>query len=285
MLFILQALVGGVIFTMVAVVTSHNVAAQVTPKAPERNFAHIEPMKFRQRLPPVSGDCHTVKIAGDSYLQPLRSMRKAVRDGREVRVLAIGSSSTAGVGASQPQNTYLAKLEDSLGSVFDGCHVSVIGRGKSGENAEGQSSRMEAVLAEVKPDLIVWQVGTNDAIRRVDLTTFKDHVRRTLVRLRKRGVDIVLVDPQYGNELNRDSHYPATVAALAEVAREMRVLLVDRFEAMRELSGLRGDAFYLTSDKVHLNDNGHRCMAEQLSHAIVAGVLVAENEAASAGRP
>jgi hypothetical protein len=40
----------------------------------------------------------------------------------------------------------------------------------------------------------------------------------------------------------------------------------------------RGDTFYLTSDNLHLNDRGHRCMAEQLTRAIVAGLLQADSE-------
>ena len=58
----------------------------------------------------------------------------------------------------------------------------------------------------------------------------------------------------------------------------MRVLLVDRFETMRELQRERGDGFYLSSDNLHLNDNGHRCMAEQLARSIVAGLLQADAE-------
>jgi lysophospholipase L1-like esterase len=66
------------------------------------------------------------------------------------------------------------------------------------------------------------------------------------------------------------------VKAIADVAREARVLLVDRFEAMREIALQRGgDGFYLAADKLHLNDTGHRCMAEQLARSIVAGLLSA----------
>ncbi len=57
-----------------------------------------------------------------------------------------------------------------------------------------------------------------------------------------------------------------------------RVLLVDRFEAMRELHRQHGDRFYLTADHLHMNDTGHRCMAEQLARSIVAGLLLADAE-------
>lgn len=241
--------------------------------------AHMPPIVFPTDPPQLSNDCRTKKIAGDQFRRPLRGLRRAIRENRDPRVLAIGSSSTVGVGASRPQNAYIAKLESNLEGTFRGLDFTVVGKGMSGEVAEGQSARMKDTVAEVKPDLVLWQVGTNDAIRHVDLNGFKDCLRRTLSWLRDNKFDVVLVDPQYSDALVKDAFYYETVAAVADVAHEMRVLLVDRFEAMRELSAQRGDRFYLTSDNLHLNDNGHRCMAEQLARSIAAGVLQADFEA------
>jgi lysophospholipase L1-like esterase len=229
--------------------------------------------------PQMSGPCNSRKIAGERYSRPLGGFRRALRNHRAVKVLAMGSSSTVGVGASTPAATYVAKLETNLEGLFKGLDVDVVGRGMSGEVAEGQSARMKATVEEVKPDLVVWQVGTNDALRHVEIETFKACLRRTLAWLRENRIDVVLVDPQYGEKLTSDEYYEQMVRAIAEVAAEARVLLVDRFEAMRELSRERGDRFYLTSDDLHLNDVGHACMAEQLARAIVGGVLMAGSEA------
>jgi acyl-CoA thioesterase I len=199
-----------------------------------------------------------------------------------VRVLAIGSSSTAGVGASKPSATYVAKLEHSLEGTLAGLDFDVIGRGMSGEVAEGQSSRMKREVEENRPDLLIWQVGTNDAIRHVDLDSFRNCLRRTLAWLREQKIDVVLVDPQYGDALASDVFYEQVVTAVADVAREARVLLVDRFDAMKEIARERGDKFYLSADNLHLNDTGHRCMAEQMAHAIVEGIVLADRELASA---
>jgi lysophospholipase L1-like esterase len=93
-------------------------------------------------------------------------------------------------------------------------------------------------------------------------------------------IDVVMIDPQYGDALAKDEYYEKTVGALAEVAREMGVLLVDRFQSMRELQHERGDLFYLAADKLHPNDRGHRCMAEQVARAIVGGLMQADAERA-----
>ena len=229
--------------------------------------------------PPVlSPDCRSKLSIGERFRRPLRALNRAVRAKRNVKVLAIGSSSTVGVGASSASATYVAKLETSLEGSIKGMNFDVVGRGLSGEVAQGAADRMKKEVDETKPDLVVWQVGTNDALRHVSLDKFKTCLSTTLAWLAEHKIDVVLIDPQYGAVLTKDEHYERVVAAIAEVAREARVLLVDRFEAMKELQRERGDTFYLTGDNLHLNDRGHRCMAEQLTRAIVAGLLQADSE-------
>jgi acyl-CoA thioesterase I len=230
--------------------------------------------------PTLSPDCRSKRVAGDMFRRPLRTLSRAVRASRPVRVLAIGSSSTVGIGASSPSATYVAKLETTLEGTFKGLDFDVVGRGLSGEEAQGAADRMKQEVEQTKPDLVVWQVGTNDAIRHVSIGHFQDCLRNTLTWLKENRTDVVLIDPQYGETLTKDEHYERVVAAIAEVAREARVLLVDRFEAMRELHRVHGDRFYLTSDNLHMNDTGHRCMAEQLARSIVGGLLMADAETA-----
>jgi lysophospholipase L1-like esterase len=232
--------------------------------------------------PLLSPDCRTKRMPGELFRRPLRSMRRAVASKAQVKVLAIGSSSTVGVGASSPTAAYVARLETSLEGAVKGLDFDVVGRGMSGEVAQGAADRMKKEIDEVKPDLVVWQVGTNDALRHVSLDGFKSCLRTTLAWLAESKIDVVLVDPQYGEALAKDAYYEQVVAAIAEVAREQRVLLVDRFEAMREAQREKGDTFYLVADNLHLNDRGHRCMAEQLARSIVGGLLQADSET---GRP
>lgn len=231
-------------------------------------------------VPSLSVDCSSKRLPGDMFRRPLRRLSRAVRANRPIRVLAIGSSSTVGIGASSPSATYLAKLESTLEGTFKGLDFDVQGRGISGEVAQGAADRMKTEVEAADPDLVVWQVGTNDALRHVSIESFKACLRTTLAWLAEHRMEVVLIDPQYGEALVKDAHYERVVAAIAEVARESRVLLVDRFEAMRELHRQRGDGFYLTSDNLHMNDTGHRCMAEQLARSIVAGLLAADAEAA-----
>lgn len=193
----------------------------------------------------------------------------ALRETRTAKVLAIGSSSTAGIGASSPTRTYTARLEVDLEQALTGTDFDVVSHGLGGEVAQGAADRMKREVEEVKPDLVIWQVGTNDAFRHVAIDSFKNCLRKTLAWLKEQRVDVILITPQYGDQLIKDAYYEDMVNAIAEVARDADVLLVDRFQLMRKLQREHGDRLYLSADNLHMNDEGYRCLAEELTATII----------------
>jgi acyl-CoA thioesterase I len=202
----------------------------------------------------------------------LLRLSQALRATHAARILAIGSSSTVGIGASSPSRTYEARLETDLESALKGTDFEVIGHGLSGEMAQGAAARMRREVEEVKPDLVIWQVGTNDALHHVDIEGFKTCLEQTLAWLKAQQVDVILINPQYGERLIQDAYYGKVVAAIADVAKEAQIHLVDRFDAMRKLQQRNGDRYYLSADNLHMNDEGYRCLAQQLAEAIIAAL-------------
>jgi len=209
---------------------------------------------------------------------PLRRLRRALIERRVVKVLAIGSSSTLGIGATTPLAAYPVRLESDLEGFIKGVDVEMITRGVGGEIAFDAAERLKLEVADTRPDLVVWQVGTNDAIAKVDETKFRDLLRSTLQWLAKSKIDVVLIDPQFIERLSTDQHYRHIVNIIDEVAREERVMLVHRFDAMAELARQWGPETHLGRDGLHLNDLGYRCMAEYAARAIVAGIINADRE-------
>lgn len=224
-----------------------------------------------------SSDCKVKNAFGPRYA--LRGLRRALKERRPtLEILAIGSSSTVGIGASSPAASYPVRLASNLESFLAGYDVEIINRGLSGETGQPAAERIKLEVADNKPDLVIWQVGTNDAMARVDDEDFADVLRSTLRWLAEHRVDVILIDPQYVERLANDEHYTSIVKTIAEVARQERVLLVHRFDAMADLAKQRGNAAFLAHDRFHLNDLGYRCMAEYAARAIVAGILQAEAE-------
>ena len=252
-------------------------ALPVTANAQELAMATLDQQiaTLAKTPPPYSRDCRITAPAHEGRTA-LRQMRRALKENRVVKVLAVGSSSTSGVGASSPYATYPVRLEADLEGLFKGVDVDVVARGVPGEVGLGACTRMKREVADVRPDLVVWQVGTNDAMARADVGEFKLNLSRTLQWLAKNHIDVVLIDPQYVERLAADTHYVQMIKAIEDVAREERVLLVHRFSAMADLAKQRGESAILASDRFHLNDLGYRCMAEYAAGAIVAGIIQAQ---------
>jgi acyl-CoA thioesterase-1 len=225
------------------------------------------PMSLPPRSVTMTGKPSDPVLSSSNRLQ-LPRLSGALRATHRAKILAIGSSSTAGVGASSPSRTYEARLEIGLERALKGTDFEIVGHGLSGETAQGAADRMKREVEEVKPDLVIWQVGTNDALSHVDIEGFKRCLSGTLAWLKAQQIDVILVNPQYGERLIQDAFYQKVVAAIADVAKGSKVLLVDRFDEMRKLQRKSGDSFYLSADNLHMNDEGYRCMAQQIAEAI-----------------
>jgi acyl-CoA thioesterase-1 len=200
--------------------------------------------------------------------EPLPHLKMALQDRKTIRVLAIGSSSTVGLGASSPSLNYPSQLEAILERTFKGLDVVVINRGVSGEVAASTAERLKLQAALERPDLVLWQVGTNDALQRVPVGDFIGTVADTLHFLKEHQIDTVLVGLQYTPRLLHDTYYGEVRAALRKLAAAENVLLVRRFEAMEFIERAK-ETPLLSPDDLHLNDLGYRCMAEHIARAVV----------------
>jgi len=217
--------------------------------------------------PPLSPSCRA-PISDIATPAPLPHVAVALKSERTVRVMAIGSSSTVGVGASSPAKTYPAQLEAILEKTFKNLDVVVINRGLSGELAAATAERLKSDIPLDQPDLVLWQVGTNDALAKVPADEFKATVQSTVRWLKERRIDTVLVGLQYSPRVIQDAHHTAIRQALREVASAENVLLVHRFTAMQFIADTK-EGELLSRDGLHQNDLGYRCMAEHIARAVV----------------
>lgn len=203
-------------------------------------------------------------------LNRLDAVKAALKEKRPVRVLAIGAPA-ASAGAS---TSYPVKLESALERSIPNVDVEIESRGLSGEVASGAAERLRTMVAESEPDLVIWQVGTHDALARVDVGDFANALREAVQWVKSHEIDIVLVDPLYTASLAEDAYYTSIVKAVKDVAASEGVPLVQRYEAMRYLagSGDKGEG-HLLGKQFRLNDLGLRCMAEHVTRAISLSLL------------
>lgn len=208
---------------------------------------------------------------------PLEIGRAAIAEERELRIVAMGSSSTQGYGTTNPQFAYPAQLKMKLEAAMPGIAIHVYNKGIGGQDAEEMVLRMKQDVKPERAHLVVWQVGTNSAIRRDPLTKFREKLRTGIDIGHSLGANFVMMNLQY---------VPAVVAlpdeeeyarVMAEVAKEKGAGLFRRFEIMRSWydDGMPY-AQFVTNDGLHLNDFGQKCIGKLLSKAILDTVRPAQ---------
>jgi acyl-CoA thioesterase I len=187
-----------------------------------------------------------------------------------IKIVALGSSSTFGIGASAPAHSYPSRLEAELRERFPDTDIVVLNRGVGGEDAREMLARMEkSVLAE-KPDLVLWQVGTN-AITDDESTTAEGAlVRSGLARLRAHGIDVILIDPQYVPKIIAKRRANAMVRVLHASASRQNIAVFHRFAVMDYWRRAMQIPFrqFTTADDLHMNDWGYHCFGQLLADSL-----------------
>lgn len=182
-------------------------------------------------------------------------------------VVALGSSSTFGVGASAPDRTYPAQLQQILAAELAGRTVSVVNRGIGGETVADNLARIDRDVLALRPDLVIWQVGTNDALRAVPAEQLRADLVEGITRLRAAGADVVLLDPQPVPDPAKEAAIERVRAVLLDVAHATKVVLLPRHELMMAwlASGEFTPKTLLGPDGLHMTDASYRCLALRIA--------------------
>jgi len=195
--------------------------------------------------------------------------------GQPVMIIAFGSSSTNGHGASSPEFRYPNRLAAQLRRQYPSADISVLIRGKGGEDAPEMMKRLQIEVLDMKPDLVIWQVGTNAVLRDLDPAETARLVEDGVARIQALGSDVVLIDPQYSPAVNAHAEGATKmVNLLGKVAELRHIGVFPRFEVMRdwhEKQAIPMDTFVI-SDGLHMNDWGYACFAQLLGDDIIRSV-------------
>ena len=220
-------------------------------------------------LGPQPGGCPGSHIAPIA----LPHVRAAIARNHEVLIVAFGSSSTVSWMASDIGHSYPAVLQDELNDLLPGAHVAVINRGVGGQGAAQELSRLATDVLPIRPQLVIWQVGANDALADVDPAQFRREMLAGIARLQSAGIDVVLMDNQRAPRLIAAAEDNQIGRALADVAGDTGA---DLFARGALMDAWRAEGFpyasFVAADRLHHNDRGYRCVADALAQAIVQGL-------------
>jgi acyl-CoA thioesterase I len=219
-------------------------------------------------------------IVGFKY--PLRNLARSLKL-RNTKIVALGSSSTAGTRLVVPYPAYLElMLRNEFGtemtSEFGKRMINVINRGVGGEEATTELPRMQSDVIDEAPALVIWQVGTNAVFRNTEPEFAFEKVFAAIAeglnRLAKIPADVILMDSQYTTAVVSPEKKPlsdAMVKRISELAEAAGVDVFRRYAlmehwqktiAMRELIDPADDLV------LHLSDWATRNVTEVLFNQI-----------------
>jgi lysophospholipase L1-like esterase len=195
--------------------------------------------------------------------------------GDPVVIVAFGSSSTQGYGSTAPEFTYPNRLAAQLRRKYPTADITVINAGKGGEDAPEMMKRLQTAVIDLRPDLVIWQVGTNAVLRNLDPGETAKLVEEGIMRIQAVGADVVLIDPQYSPRVNEHAESAGRMTTLlGNVAQLRKVGIFPRFAVMKDWH--EGQAIpienFVISDGLHMSDWGYACFAQLLGDDIIRSV-------------
>jgi acyl-CoA thioesterase-1 len=202
----------------------------------------------------------------------LPRLAAAVNARKEPVIVALGSSSTEGVGASDPTRAYPARLAAELRDRH-GVTVTVFNKGVGGEVTADMLRRLEKDVLVHAPALVIWQTGSNTALRHVDPGNHHEAMVEGLEKLNAAGIDVVIMDPQYAPRILASPRHREIIEQLQEEADRAGAGVFHRFGIMRAWheAGIGFDET-LSPDGVHMNDWSYGCVARLLADALATAI-------------
>jgi hypothetical protein len=196
------------------------------------------------------------------------------------KIVAIGSSSTAGEGNIR---AYPERLLPLLQIPYPNVKITIVNQGIGGQEAPSELLRFDTDVIAEKPDLVIWQVGTNAVWQSPDEKppppSFEETtraIRDGLVTLRNETqADVILMDLQYVPAVltpAKKDKALAMVAAISHLARDAGVNVFRRFAFMKGLHEVEQVSFDRMVDP---NDDSRLHESEWATGRVTAAVNLA----------
>ena len=131
---------------------------------------------------------------GDSSLERVAA---AVKDSKKLDVLVVGSGSSTIASPAGAAIAYPARLEASLRERLPGVSVTVTMNLQPKRTAEEVAEMLQAMVNEARPNLLIWQTGTVDAMRAIHPDDFRNAIDEGVSTVKAAGADVLLMNLQY----------------------------------------------------------------------------------------
>jgi acyl-CoA thioesterase I len=223
-------------------------------------------------LPSASGDEPQCEIPPELRRVEftLPHLGERLRAGDAVKIVAIGGASTTGAAAGSPELAYPYRLQEILDRWYPNVPISVVNKGVPRQTAQQMLDRFASDVLAEDPVLVIWETGTTDAVREVEIDDFAGALQNGIDELKTRSIDIVLVDMQFSHSTATVIDFERYLDTLHQVAQVNEIYVFPRFEMMRYWSEQNVFNFdgVAKDQRASLAASVYECIARRLADII-----------------
>jgi acyl-CoA thioesterase-1 len=204
---------------------------------------------------------------------------------RSLKIVTIGSSSTAGAGASSPANSYPSQLELDLARRFPRHDIDVINAGANGQEVADMLARLDSDVLAHRPDLVIWQFGSNGLLRGRRPPELEAAARIGIERIKASGAEVMLMDLQHAPRIDGAAARDDILRMMERLSVSTHTALFHRYRLMKAWASVLGSGYarMVATDQLHMTDASYRCMAGALAASLQGAVRTQAAGGGSAG--
>jgi lysophospholipase L1-like esterase len=199
----------------------------------------------------------------------LKKVASVITNDHRLRIAVVGTGSSILAGPDGPRSAYPARLEAVLQEKLPSIAVRVVTLVRTRQTAEDLAKGMDKLLRDEKPDLVIWQTGTIDAIRRIEPDDFRMALEEGVETLQKGNTDVILMNMQYSPRTEMMIALGPYADNMRVVAQQHEIPLFDRLGIMRHWSDSGDFDLYATDKDNVLAQRVHDCIGRGLALMIV----------------
>jgi hypothetical protein len=219
----------------------------------------------------AAGDHQACEIPG--YLlfgnNELKRVAEVVKRDHRLTIAVVGTGSSILAGPDGPPSAYPARIEATLKQRLPAVAIKVVTLVRTRLSAEDLAKGMGKLLIDEKPDLVIWQTGTVDAMRHIEPDDFRAALEEGVETVKSGGADVILMNMQYSPRTEPMLALGPYADSMRLVAQQFEVPLFDRLAIMRHWSDTGAFDLYATGKDNVLAHRVHDCIGRGIAAMII----------------
>jgi acyl-CoA thioesterase I len=225
---------------------------------------------FPAAASPRAPDCSIpAEIVEDDPRLP--ELAEQLRQKRPVTIVAIGGASTAGLASGNAaEYAYPQRLQAALRRLYPEVPITVLNKGVSRQTTQEMIDRFPHDVYALSPTLVIWETGTFDAARGVDVDVFAAALEAGLADLKEHKLETMLINMQYSRSTASVINFAPYLDAMQHIADVDGIYLFRRFEMMKYWAehGVFSFGEVPAERRTELATEVYQCLADRIADAI-----------------